>query len=60
MGDEGRRKQHNGYVIHTTPESLTDYQKWHIAFSIERHAGSHVSVRQYSVPAEGKTLFDTE
>lgn len=24
------------------------------------HAGSHVSVRQYSVPAKGKALFDTK
>lgn len=55
-----RRKQYKGYVIFAHPEFLTDYQKWDIAFSIERHTGSAVTQRGFSVPVEDKTLFDSE
>ena len=57
---EEKRKQYMGYVIFAHPEFLTDYQKWHIAFSIEGHHGSHVNIRQFYVPVEDKTLFDSE
>ena len=29
-------------------------------FCIEGHHGSHVNIRQFSVPVEDKTLFDSE
>jgi len=57
---EERRKQHKGYVIFAHPEFLTDYQKWHIAFTLEKHYGSHVNVKQFYVPVEDKTLFSSE
>ncbi len=60
MTVEERRKQYKGYVIFACPEFLTDYQKWHIAFSLERHHGSHLNVKQFYVPVEDKTLFDYE
>ena len=57
---EGRRKQYKGYVIIARPEFLTEYQRWHIAFTIERHHGSHLNARQFYVQVEQKTLFDFE
>ena len=57
---EERRKQYKGYVIFARPEFLIDYQKWHIAFSLEKHHGSHVNIRQFYVRAEEKSLFDSE
>jgi len=55
-----RRKQYKGYVIFAHPEFLIDYQKWHIAFSLEKHHGSHVNIRQFYVSVEEKSLFDSE
>ena len=57
---EERRKQYKGYVIHAHPEFLIDYQKWHIAFSLEKHYGSHVNIKQFYVKVEENSFFDSE
>ena len=59
MSDK-RRKQYKDYIISARPEFLIDYQKWHIGFSIEKHAGSHVSIKPFYLNVEDKTLFDSE
>lgn len=56
----GERKKYKGYVIVSHPEFLLDYQKWHISFSLERHHGSHVSVKKFYVKVEDISLFGSE
>jgi len=57
---EERSKPYKGYEIIAHPELLTDYKKWHIAFSIVKDIGSRVDDMPFSSPVEDKYLFDSE